>query len=263
MTTSPLADYEREQAAFADLLQPRCAHRILLLQGDSGTGKTTLLSTCLERVPEHVTKIPINLQGSVVGVAEIFFRVGWILGWDRLSRFTRQVAELQGLPRVQIDNNWISGINNSISVALRAENPADQEHRRAALTEAWFEDLRELTSPVLMALDTYEQAPEETARWIGGPFLARAVQTESLRVLVAGQKVPDANTIEWGHCCTTYQLFGVPEARHWLPIVLAMNKEIPIRDPETWLAGVCYALHGNPNDIMQIISGLPRREVVA
>ena len=95
-----LANYEREQAAFDALIQPECDQRILLLQGDSGTGKTTLLQACLEKVPGHVIKIPVQLRRSAVSVAEIFSRAGGKLGWERLTHFTERVDALQRHPNV-------------------------------------------------------------------------------------------------------------------------------------------------------------------
>ncbi len=255
--TTLLADYERERQAFETLLSPDCRERILLFRGESGCGKTTLLAACLERVPRTVPYIPIQLRGSAVGVAEIFYRAGSRLNWERLPHFTGRVAALEGVPQVQVDGNWLRGIGNSINVALRAENPTDQKQRRAALTDAWFQDLSAFEHPVLVALDTYEQAPADVAGWIGGPFLARVEHTPSLRVLLAGQTVPALPNIEWGHCCVDHELLGVPEAEHWWPIVDAMQRYIPSTD---WLAGVCHGLQGRPNEIMQIIKDLPHRE---
>ncbi|MBE9472160.1 MAG: ATP-binding protein [Chloroflexi bacterium] len=257
--TTLLADYDRERQAFEALLTPDCRKRILLFCGASGCGKTTLLSACLEQVPAAIPCIPIQLRGSAVSVAEVFYRSGHRLSWERLSRFTAQVATLQGVPQVQIDHNWLLGINNRISVALHAEEPTDREHRRAALTEAWFQDLQAFDHPVLMALDTYEQATAAVTAWIDGPFLSRVAQVSQLRVLLAGQEVPEAHNIEWGHCCTAHHLCGVPEAEHWWPIVEAMNRRVNVPDPRSWLAGVCHALGGRPKEIMQVIQDLPRR----
>jgi hypothetical protein len=153
------------------------------------------------------------------------------------------------------------GDSNSIRVALQAESPADQEHRRAALTDAWFQDLRAFDHPVLMVLDTYEQATDAVTGWIDGPFLSRVAQARPLRVLLAGQKVPDINNIEWGHCCASHELLGVPDAEYWWPIVEAMNRRIDdVDDPKSWLVGVCHSFRGRPKEIMQIIEGLPHRE---
>jgi len=259
MPTPIIADYNQQRAAFEALLQPNPSQRILFFRGQGGSGKTTLLNACLQIARERdvMPCIPIQLRGTAVSVAEIFHRVVDCLDWERLPRFMDQVDTLQGPLRVQIDHNRQIGIGNRIDVALHAETPADRQGRRAALTQAWFDDLRALDSPLLVALDTYEAATTEVQEWISGPFLARAAQAHRLRILLAGREVPDLTNIEWGHCCTNHELLGVPESKHWWPVVEAMKRQIDVPDPKSWLAGVCHAFQGRPKEIMQIIQDLP------
>jgi len=256
-----LADYETERHAFKTLLQEDCPERILLLHGKSGSGKTTLISHCKKTIPEAIPCIPIELKESTVNIAEIFYLSGRCLDWKNLTNFTDHVAYLQGMAHVQIDHNFIRGINNRINVAIHAESQIDRDHRRAALTEAWFNDLEAFDRPVLFIIDTYEKGTTEVQRWINGPFLARTAMVNQVRVLIAGQSIPDANNIVWGQCSITQRLIGVPEAHHWLPVVKTMNRYIPGVDPLSWLAGVCHALKGQPDEIMKIIEALPRNAV--
>lgn len=261
--TTPLADYVQERQAFESLLRPECQEHILLFKGQSGCGKTTLLTYCQEQVPQDMSHVSIQLRGSAVGMAEIFYRSGRVLTWERLPSFTAQVADMQKIPKVQIDHNWLAGIRNQINVVLNVENLTDREQRRTTLTEAWFSDLDSFVQPVLLLFDTYEQATTEVQDWISGPLLSRTACCEQVRVLIAGKEVPDRNNIEWGHCCVHRQLYGVPEARHWLPVVQAMRRQLPLDQPLTWLAGVCYALKGDPSEIMKAIERLPVLELQA
>jgi len=137
-----IADYTPQREAIRALWQQDCAKRILLLRGDSGSGKTHLVNACREDMPGSVRYIPGQLRGAAVSVAEIFSRAGSTLGWGRLKNLTRQVAEMAEGPRVKIDRNWLVGIKNHIQVALQAESISDRHERRAQLTDAWFEDLR-------------------------------------------------------------------------------------------------------------------------
>ncbi len=258
--TSTIADYENERRAFAALTQRDCEHRILLLRGESGSGKTTLLSHCQGSIPATARHVSIQLRGSTVDVAEIFYRAGRAVSWDRLRQFTGQVAQLQRQASVKIDRNWLLGINNHINVALQSDSPQDRSYRRAALTEAWFDDVQALSEPFLVLFDTYEAATAEIREWLSGPFLARVATVDAVRVVIAGQDVPDKLNIEWGACCYEHRLFGVPEARHWLPVIEALGLYIPNDSPLNWLAGVCHALGGKPAAIIKVIEGLPRRK---
>jgi hypothetical protein len=195
----------------------------------------------------------------MVNVAEIFWRINQVIGWDRLPRFTSRLTALAlgGEPDVEVSINLQAGFNNSITMVLRADNQLDRAERSIDLTNAWFDDIGALAHPVVMLFDTYEDAPTEVKGWISGPFLARAATTGAIRVVIAGRDVPERNNIAWGHCCQVHDLFGVVESKHWMPVVRELHRRIPVPDPESWLAGVCHALGGNPKQIMQVIEGLP------
>lgn len=258
-----LADYEQQRQAFEGLLAPDCARRILIFQGQSGSGKTTLLRACIERLPGDVFYVPIQFRDVAVGVHEIFSRAGHVLGWERLLNFTAQVRDLPGT-QINIQNNKMYGVEHSINVTLKqADSPAERKDRLASLTNAWFQDVQAFERPLLLAMDTFEQATNEVAQWIAGPFLARAPYAPALRVLLAGQTVPDAHNIEWGTCCQHFELYGVPEAAHWLPVVEALGRFVPAPDPLSWLAGVCHILEGDPRSIMEVIQTLPLQEGTA
>ena len=167
-----LADYHEPRAAFRALLEPACDNRILLFSGASGCGKTTLITACLEDArAAGCPTLAFDLRGSANSVPEIFSRFGERLGWDHMPTFAQQTARLQQAPTVQIDRTWLFGMGNHIHVALHAQDPADREERRAALTAALFADLRARAGRLLIAIDTYERAIPDVQEWLGGPFL--------------------------------------------------------------------------------------------
>jgi hypothetical protein len=260
--TALIANYKPQKDAFRALMQDGCRERILMFRGASGSGKTLLVNACLEELPEKARNMHFNCKDSEVNTAEVFYRGGDTLGWELLPCFIEQVAALSGATRVEIEHNRFMGIGNQINVALKAESVVDRNERRAALTSAWFVDLRKLESLMLVSIDTFEQATTEFKEWINGPFLYRAAQAEALRVLIAGQQTPDRHEheVEWGRCCRTYELYGVREAQHWLPVVHALGRVVPAADPFSFMQGICHALKGKPGDIMNLIEGFPRRE---
>jgi hypothetical protein len=80
---------------------------------------------------------------------------------------------------------------------------------------AIMEDLQQLRSPVLLILDTYEEAPDEVKLWVEAQLLQRTGRSTGLEVVIAGQNVPDKSRYAW-----------VNEAEH---VVLE-----PIRDAADW-----------------------------
>lgn len=253
------ANYHSERLAFKSLFAENCAAPILLIKGESGSGKTSLMTTCLNDAPKHIRPINIQLRGSAVGVAEIFSRTAISLGWENLPNFSRCMNNIAGnSANVSLNNVTQTGQTNLLRIALNVDNITDREHRQTELTDAWFDDIRTLNKDQVLVFDTYEQAPNEVRDWLSGPFLARISLNENIRVAIAGQTVPVVS-IDWNQYYRQFELFGVSEAKEWLPVVEGLNRFIPSKSPEEWLAGICYYLRGQPAAIMKVIESLPKK----
>jgi hypothetical protein len=257
-----IADYKEQRSAFDALCAPVCENRILFFEGESGSGKTILLRDCQRRIPAEVQHIGFECKGRTISVAEIFSRSVRRLGWEGLSEFRESVSTLSKGLTVNVHDIEQRGDQNTIDMVLRAESEDEKKNRQTMLTEAWFRDVRKRDDALLIIVDTFEQAGSALNDWFCGPFLARIPETPQARVLVAGQKIPEPNNIEWGDCCQHYQLLGVDDAQEWMPVVEAMNRyiNVPNLDPMSWLAGVCHALEGRPDAIKKVIENLPERE---
>jgi hypothetical protein len=254
------ADYQTQRHAFHDLLRSDSPVKVLLYQGASGSGKTTLIESCLQEIPPEIQHIPFTFRpGCDTSLAEIFHRTCENIGWDDMPDFRREVERRQSVIDVSLRGSTQIGSYNTIQVVLQAPDVAQQKDNQFQLTRAWFNDINRRGRMTLMVFDGFEKAPLETQDWINGPFLGRVVLHSSLRVVISGQQIPDSHNIEWGHCCQRHELYGVPEAHHWLPVIQEMGREFPPRigDPLSWLAGVCHALKGVPSEIIKIIENLP------
>ena len=141
------------------------------------------------------------------------------------------------------------GYKDNIKYVLQMENKEARTSRQAALTLALFKDLQKLKQNLLIVIDTYEKGASEVKEWISGLFLELAANTKNVRVVIAGQKVPISDTKKWKNCCDLYELKGVRKAKHWLPVVKALNIEVPN------LAMICHENDGHPMYIMNKIKG--------
>jgi len=251
------ANYHAERTAFRELFADVCEKRILLLKGASGSGKSSLLKACLNESPESKQSINILLRDSAVNVTEIFSRSAKRIGWENLKQFSQCAQDLAAqAPQIQVTGVQQQGETNNLRIALNVQNSNDREHRQTLLTDAWFADVEALGEPLVMVFDTYEHAPSEVKNWLSGPFLYRTTECAAVRVAIAGQSVPDAG-IEWNHCHVIHELFGVRDAREWLPVIAALGKKVPVEPAEVWLGGICYSLKGNPAAIMEVIKTFP------
>jgi energy-coupling factor transporter ATP-binding protein EcfA2 len=245
-----VANYSTELNQFRALLHLASPKRILLIQGESGSGKTTFINTCLrEAPPSLVGRVVIQLRETKVDVTEILFRTRDRIGPKYFPRFSR---ELETGPGIEVRGNQIIGVRSGIHITLQSD---DYSRREARIIDAWFSDLKALRRLVIMAFDTYERATTEVKNWIESPFLSRIDLYDNLRVLIAGRVLPEFEDNK-ERCCV-HTLRGVPLAQHWLPVVHAMKRSLPGSDPESWLQGLCDGLEGNPQLIMQYIERLP------
>jgi len=257
--TENIANYQAERLAFNELLQPDCERRILLFEGKSGSGKSTLLKHCRTHISKESHPIPVDLRGTSLSLAGLFFNMTRRLKNERFAAFADKVAELSGRSAVELKNAAQWGNENQINVALQAGGNLSPDERLAQLTHAWFSDMQAVQRQCVVMMDTFEQANDEMKEWVSGEFLTEVANSENLRVTVAGQIVPDASRIEWGHCCEKWTLYGVKEAKHWLPVVEALGKKIPSPEPFGFLQGICSAFKGNPSEIFEHIKNFPAK----
>jgi hypothetical protein len=255
-----LANYKDELAAFQRLLESQCCRRIVMYRGkESGIGKTELMTVCRELVPDGMCHVAMDLRGTTTTVTEILSRtVVRLGGLAKLQNFAARLTMLSRVPALNLADNTLKGTQNQIEVVVQNAAPVDRLDRYEQLTDAWFADLAVANRPLLLMLDTFEQANQEVQDWIGGPLLGRAADTPALRLALAGQQLPEPR-LDWKHCCEVFELYGVREAVEWLPVVDNLGYRIPVEPTLTFLAGICHARNGNPGEIMKIIKGFPRK----
>lgn len=252
------ANYHTERAAFRNLFAGVCDKRILLFKGYSGSGKSSLLKACL--VENSAAKpIGIELRDSRVNVEGILRKAALSIGNEQLPCYVRCMQDIASQKQeISVSNVVQKGESNSLTVTQNEKNQlAATEQRHAKLTEAWFADVENLDTPLVIAFDTFEHTGSEVRNWLISSFLSHAAFCNTIRVTIAGQHVPEPGIDLWGQCHALYELFGVRDASEWMPVVAALGKKVPSESPLEWMAGTCNALKGNPSEIIKIIETLP------
>lgn len=249
----PLANYQDERVQFQELLELTSARRILMFHGESGSGKTRLVEWCIEQVPAHIRYLSVQLRGNDTTAAHILYRLGRNIGWERLNIFTQHITDLMQQPSAN-DHSQFLKMRGYLDSLLQLAEPELRKQHWNSVTDAWFDDVKSMHLPMLLILDTYEKATSELDLWFCQYFLPRIAEISSIRVLVAGQVVPEQSS-EWSHCCDYTALNGVSDAKAWLPVAYAMGREIASID---YLDGACAVLNGNPSKILDFIRGHPK-----
>jgi len=95
----------------------------------------------------------------------------------------------------------------------------DMQRRRAliqSLTDDIVKDIETHCSAaniVVMLIDTFEQADEDTKSWISGQLIPIVCDVTGLVLVVAGQQTPQIDPAHWGE---VYRHFDLPEGLEWL-----------------------------------------------
>lgn len=175
-----LADrVDREWRAIKEVLAGRSAARIILLEGGTGLGKSTIV----RQVAAYARKLEIP-------VARVDFKGGGADVKEILSQFNLDVGE--HLPNFARDTG------------------------NAPLLR---KDLRALRRPLLAIFDSYEAAADNkpVADWLSQQLLAEVETALGLAVIVAGQKVPDFARAGWRDLAAHLVLGPIKDPNHWQP----------------------------------------------
>lgn len=196
MTRPNTVDRDREIDLIASMAAGKTDKRILLIQANSGLGKTRLLEAFLKNHPPDVDLAVVDFKNGGFGVPELLHRICQDLGNRRFPQLLSCIMQLAGIPTTQIDHNTLLGRNNIHSVInMNTPDEATREIRMITLIDAFFEDIEKL-GRVTLVFDTFNGCDPSLQRWLSSAFLRHICHTPKVVVVIAGQHVPEPS-IEW------------------------------------------------------------------
>jgi len=224
----PLPDFEpdianrhlEEWPAIRDMLSGKLKQRILLLEAESGYGKSELLRQSMDYAKRlGIPVCRLDFRANFSGVDEILGRLDTDLG-QHLSNFSRE------------------GGNK---------------------THLLIKDLRALRGPVLLLLDSFEKASGVFQDWVCQNLMAEVEGTLAMTMIVAGQPpLPDAWDIRWRAVAQRLPLGPINEAALWKPWI--EKRYPGFREREVDLPTLVMASGGVPktfSDLCRVIAGQP------
>lgn len=215
-----LADRTGQWPAIQKLMTADSAKRILIFKGPSGYSKTALINAAW-----RYAKI-LGVQTAIVD-----FKDSQLLSHVNVLRKLK--LELGG-----------------VLPGFAATRELDQW--------TFIEDLRRLTNPALILLDTYEKLVDvnkELAEWIEHQLLAEVEQCAKLRVLIGGQKVPDPIQALWRECADTMTLDRIDDKETWKEWIQQKNPDVD----EKHVEGIVLGLEGVPGNISTALSACAKK----
>ena len=248
MIQKSIANYTQEQTLFRQLVESDTEPNILLFQGESGSGKSYLISHCLNTIPD-TPSVLMKCQSGDVSISALFTIIGNRFGWDQLPNFTHIVATFQEQSDKVNDPMWQMGMREHLSEIEKISDIESRISRYNLLTNALLIDIKQLGKPFVLAIDAYEKTPTLFNRWFAQKFLVGVTQINQMRVLVGGQTVPELRE-EWSFCAQFKELTGIDKENEWLAWAESIGRSAPSREAMEW---VIKSLKGNPSQIVEVI----------
>lgn len=207
-----LANRTKELEIFLKMAGGQHDCSIMLVEGESGMGKTSLLNRFRQQCPEEVAYVPFDCKG-VDSIASFLLEVAVELGREKFPTFLNKVKQfVQG--EVEFSENNIAA--EKISIVINSQIEVAKNYYLKQLQQAFIDDLARIQSQVVITLDTYQLASETLQEWVESNWL-RAVgrQLKNVVTVIAGQRVPASNNTVWGDECEHFVLKPIFEVEAW------------------------------------------------
>jgi hypothetical protein len=172
-----LADRKQEFSRFVEILAGRSERRILLLAGSTNCGKTVFLRELLTYAGR--AGIPASL------------------------------IDFKGCPSLDV---LLKLMRSDLSDILRTPSSIGA---LVQPSELMF-DFQQLTHPVLLVFDTYEQSSADAQRWLESQFLPRLDRSPGLVIVIAGQTIPAHKKYVWSRLADSCELRAIDKSDDWL-----------------------------------------------
>lgn len=218
---------------------------IMLIEGMSGMGKTSLLGRFRQECPSEIKYVPFDCKG-VNSVAAFLSEIVTDLGREQFPSFTDKIRFfVQG--GVDFSENDIAA-EKTISIAINSNfDDEAQKYRLEQLQDAFFRDLAKLPHRTVITLDTYQMANESLQVWIESKWLRTVGRhLDNVITVIAGQSIPDPNNSVWGDECEHFPLTAIVDVEAWHEFCSDL--------PRDMVEGFALVCDGHPASVHQMLS---------
>jgi hypothetical protein len=213
-----LANRSQELEHFTSLLTNRASERAIFFVGPTNHGKTVLVREC-----RSYTEALLSNASCVAVDFKSDPTQGFALDTLRLHLKDR-------LPTFSRANSTISELRS---------------------------DLSALTQPLVMFFDAYEKASAEARYLVEGIFLSDAIRLPHIRIVIAGQEVPDHKNSLWTTRVRQFSIAAIHDDLDWQKYAETHVGRVNPAD----LHGLVKATKGVPGIIRLYLDGLVEEEV--
>ena len=235
-----LANRTKELELFLKMAQGNHDCRILLIEGDPGMGKSSLLNKFRDECPKSVKYIPFDCKG-LESISAFLSEVVDYLGNHQFPTFIKQL-ETFTTGGVDFSKNDIKG---NVSIIINTDTIA-KDFRLQKLEKAFFEDLEKLEHQIVITLDTYQLGNPALQDWIESKWLRNVEQRlKNVVTVIAGQIIPSPNHSVWGYKCKHFLLTSINDSNAWCEFFSELPKDA--------VKAIALSANGHPSNVHQML----------
>jgi len=219
-------DREAEMRLFQRMRDGDGSAHVLLIEAPEGMGKSALIHAFWLDSASH-QRARVNLKGAALSVYEVLTSIARQLHPHGLEGFHREVERLLDESPVSVERAFLIASRMTIHAGS-----ADQDRRRLQqqrLTNLLVGELERANpgfQPVVLLLDTYDEATEDVGRWVTNHLLSAVLPLRWLTLVVAGRSLPTPDYLDDWWVLHTLELLRLEHVRDYVRGVrLALSDE--------------------------------------
>ncbi len=243
MMFNSIVNYNAERELFNHFVELESNPTILLIHGEAGLGKSTLVEFCIRNLTERAV-IHLELDNTTEALPRLLIRLVDEFKAKNLPTFIEIIASLLNEEDKKDDPLWIIDINSHIKRIGESNNFSSHYED---LSKAWFYDANLSEKPILLNVRDYDKSSPRFKKWFSEIFLAKAAETQGIHVLISGREVPSIEKYDaWKAAAKVHELKGVHDPDVWLEWAVAVGYKPSLPD----MTRIVEDNNGNPRDIV-------------
>ncbi|HEX9924993.1 MAG TPA: hypothetical protein VGD99_20220 [Anaerolineae bacterium] len=244
-------------ALFHEMMQPSSPFRVLRLVGEPKQGKSHLVTKVfpgLARERYQAQCAVVDLRNRAQSIPDIIHAACGLLGPQ--SRFPAyHTAHREWINRSKVEVSRTAVILSRM-IMRGGEEREDSKQMIRHLTAEFVVDLKKLKDvSLVMVFDQLDNAVEATCYWLMDTLLVQLAALPHVRIVIAGQTVPEASG-SYAAACQSYELLSVEEEAAYVNYCRHIGANLT----EDNIRVLAQALDYNPGQFAEVMPKFMRGE---
>jgi hypothetical protein len=207
-----MMDRKDEIRLYRQILNRQVSKRVLLIKGGPKMGKSQLMRE-FRRIAQQERQFPcalVDIRTRGQSYRDVLKLIVQEVGYSYFRRYEEKAGQLSSRSATPAVPQGDLATMIALFAASQSQAAQSSGDQRDQLTQAFLEDLRLMppASPVILLLDAFEEANEETRLWIYRELIIGLYRLPNVLTVVAGRELPEPEST-WQEASITTELTRV------------------------------------------------------